>query len=103
MTRLGEQLTIDEILAATAKAVPTWTDRAHRAIDQLAATGRPFTADDITRLIGLPRPDEGVNRNNAVGAVFRAAARRGVIVRVGFTQSGRTRSHGRVLAEWQGT
>lgn len=84
------------------EAVPDWTHRARIGLAVLAATGEEFTAEDLTRLVGLPRPDGGTNRNNAVGAAFSAAARRREIRRVGYRTASIARSHARVLAVWIG-
>ena len=45
-------------------------------------------------------PDTGPNRNNAVGAAFSGAARRGIITRIGYRPSTRVLAHGRVVAVW---
>lgn len=89
-------------MALAQQAVPDWTEDARDAIDYLAAAGRPFTADDLVTLVGLPRPSEP-NRNNAVGAVLNGAARRGVIRRVADRSAARPLSHARRLTVWEGT
>ena len=81
---------------------PDWKVRAEYVIQQLAAAGNPFTADDVIERVGLPTRYQGMNANNAVGAVMSAAARRKQIVRVGFTTANRSSSHARVLGVWQG-
>lgn len=91
----------DQGMALAEAAVPTWTDDARDAIDYLADRGRPFTADDLVALVGLPRPSEP-NRNNAVGAVLGGAARRGRIRRVADATAGRPLSHSRRLTVWEG-
>ena len=89
--------------ALEARAVQIWRARAYDAIDYLAWTGSEFTSEDVVRLIGLPHPGaEGSNRNNAVGAVMNAAARRGVITRVGWSTAQRKTSHAAALAVWVG-
>lgn len=86
------------------QAVPVWADRARLGIAMLAATGREFTSEDLTALIGLPRPGAtGSNRNNAVGAVFSGAARRKEIRRVGYRNATVASSHAAALAVWVGT
>lgn len=85
-------------------AVPSWSELARDAVDYLASTGRQFTSEDLTALIGLPRPDAPEsNRNNAVGAVISGAARRGVIERVGYRNARRARLHSAQLSVWKGT
>jgi hypothetical protein len=87
--------------AAGADRAWTWRGRALDAIRDLAATGVPFTADDVIAVTGLP--DVGSNRNNAVGSVFTTAARRGWIVKTGhYRASRRVLSHARVIAVWVG-
>lgn len=39
----------------------------------LLPVGSEFSADDLTKAVGLP--DEGVNKNNVVGAFFNALAK----------------------------
>lgn len=87
-------------LAETAERVHAWHDRALAALDALAAAGAPFTADDLVERVGLP--DTGTNRNNAVGALFAGASRRGVITRAGYRSSTRVSGHGRIVAVWVG-
>lgn len=60
-------------------AIP-WSSRAWAAIEDLAATGRAFSSDDLVDLVGLPDPDHEPNaRNGAVGAIFRQASTAGLI------------------------
>jgi CTP:molybdopterin cytidylyltransferase MocA len=79
-----------------------WQARASVALDRLVATGEWFTADDLVRLVGVPDADHGQNRSNAVGSFFSHAARRGVIVRVGFRPSVRVMGHARTVSVWRG-
>lgn len=88
--------------AGAADRVWEWRNRALDAIRDLAATGLPFTADEVIAAVGLP--DVGPNRNNAVGAVFSAAAKRGWIVKTGhYRPSRRVLAHARVVAVWVGS
>ena len=80
---------------ASANAIP-WRDQAMPVLEQLAATGRTFSAADITDVVGLPES------RNAVGALFGGAARRGLIQRVGFTQATRRERHASTNSLWQG-
>lgn len=97
----GEELKAKGMADAAAARVE-WMWMAREAIDYLACTGREFTSDDLIRMVGLPRPGEGTNRNNAVGAAFSGAARRGVIERVGDRKAQRVNSHARRLTVWRG-
>jgi hypothetical protein len=99
---LGEELARRGMAqAASSERAWVWGRDAEAAIRQLAASGVPFTADDLIRLVGLP--SWGVNRNNAVGALFTSAAKRGLIVRTGhYRKSRRALSHGRMIAVWVG-
>lgn len=74
-----------------------WRSCADQAIDALAASGRPFTADDV-RELGVPDPSSP----KAWGARFLAAARAGRIVRVGYQPSRRASVHAHPVAVWQG-
>lgn len=61
--------------------------------------GSEFTADDLVRELGLP--DEGVNRNNVVGAVFSTASRAGTIRFAGrMRKSARVARHANVQRVW---
>lgn len=84
-------------------AKPEWAEQAKQTIQQLASSGKPFTADDVIQRIGLPTRYAGMNANNAVGAAVSASARRKEITRIGFKQANRASSHGRVLSIWQGS
>jgi hypothetical protein len=74
---------------------PDWTDRAWSALLELARARRPFTADDVAAAVG-PAPSPG-----ASGALFRAGARSGLIVRVGYGASRRLSRHGGLIRVWQ--
>ena len=58
--------------AATAGRVHHWRMDAGRWFMRLPI-GEEFSADDLIRAVGLP--DEGVNKNNVVGAFFNALAK----------------------------
>lgn len=73
------------------------------AVEKLAATGTPFTSEDVINIVGLPSGREGLHKNNAVGALIAGCAKRGVIVRHGdTTQSRRATSHAAELTYWIG-
>ena len=59
-----------------------------------------FTSDDLIKRVGLP--DEGVNKNNAVGAWFNGLANSRFIVWTGATvKSERVDRHGGMIRVWQ--
>lgn len=67
-----------------------WEQDAREALERVAASGRPFTAYDLTEA-DLRAPQHP----NQWGALFRQAATDGVIRRVGFVESRRPgRKHG---------
>lgn len=81
-----------------------WKDHAMGALYDLASTGKTFTADDLVARVGLPDANAvGMNKNNAVGAIFSAAAKAGWIVPTGnYRKSVRRSNHSAVLAIWTG-
>lgn len=89
--------------AITAPSIQAWRIAARDAILSLANTGRPFTADDLIDIVGLPH-DLEVNKNNSVGAVILNALRSGQIVNTGERKpSARRSNHGRHIPIWIGT
>lgn len=74
-----------------------WKDAADAAIARLARTGRPFTAEDLTDLVGMPP------RHNAIGSRFTTAARAGLIEEIGYKQSTRAARHASRMLVWRGT
>lgn len=95
--RLGRQLRDDGIRRTTRNMDPTWRAQVDQAINQLAATGEPFTADSV-RALGVPEPSSP----QQWGARFQAAARAGVIRRIGYQPSQRASVHAHPVATWQG-
>lgn len=74
-----------------------WTQAAEGAIADLAASGRPFTSDDVCAIVGRPL------HGNAVGAVFRRAVASGALRRAeGMQQSERPAARERWLARYVG-
>jgi alkylated DNA nucleotide flippase Atl1 len=94
LTQLAELLATDGASSALANADEEWRDVAQRELDQLIATGRDFTADDLTRIVGFPE-----NRN-AVGGLIRANRKRLQLVRIATAQ--RDVSHAHLLRVWRG-
>lgn len=83
-------------------AEESWRDAFDREVRRLAHTGLPFTSEDVTAAVDLPRGRKGMNRNNAVGAMMNALAKRGVIRKHGYTKSKVVSSHAAILAVWIG-
>jgi len=77
-------------------AAADWADTAMTVLEHLAAAGVEFDAEDVRRRAGEP-PSPG-----AIGAVFRLAARRGLIQRVDVRRSGRVRRRGGLIFVWRG-
>jgi hypothetical protein len=75
---------------------PDWNEAAWRALVRLARSGAPFSADDLVAEVG-PAESPG-----ASGALFRAAARSGLIECVGYGVSRRLSRHGGLMRRWQG-
>jgi hypothetical protein len=69
-----------------------------QAIHDLAATGRPFTAEDVRDLIGAPLGC----RPNVLGGLFLRAAKAGVIEAVGYQPARRAEARSRPLRVWRG-
>lgn len=101
----GRQLTIEDGLRARDRGleVATWaTDVQWReafdaALARWAVRGVEFVSDDVLAEVGPP-----IGSANAVGARMCAAARAGVIRRVGYRQSSRPSRQGGVVAVWRG-
>jgi hypothetical protein len=74
-----------------------WKDAWRQAITLLAGIGDPFTSDDVRAIAGEPW-----DHANATGSLFNAAARQGVIRRIGYRQSDRATRHKNVVALWIG-
>lgn len=74
-----------------------WRDEVDGIIMAMASSGEEFTAEDVREYAGDPP-----NHHNAMGARFLAAVKQGTIVRVGFANSRRKRSHAAVIAVYRG-
>lgn len=75
---------------------PWFTDGVLRAIDTLAATGRPFTAEHIAELVGEPE------HPNQWGPPFALARSRGVIEHHGAIHAHKRSRKGALLNVWIG-
>ena len=82
--------------------VQRWRAAFARAVEMLAAQGEPFTSEDVTARVGLPREVQQ-NRNSAVGAMMNGLAKRGIIRKTGHrVKSTLPQSHAREILEWVG-
>jgi len=79
----------------------SWAERANTWIAGLP-TGRYFTSNDLLQHVDLPHPDAAKpNQNNAVGAIFSSASKRGLIRKTGdYEPSIRAANRGAVVAIW---
>lgn len=90
-------------MALALDAAAEWREAAYEAIRGLASTRRPFTSEDVVAQVGLPAGGVRTNRNNAVGAVMNASAKRGWIVKTGrHVTAKRKQLHAAELIEWTG-
>jgi hypothetical protein len=80
--------------AIAAAAHPDERAAVDAAIRQLAARGRPFSSNDARPLHNVTGP--------VVGAAFSAAAKAGLIVRVGYEPSTDPGTHAHPVATWRG-
>jgi alkylated DNA nucleotide flippase Atl1 len=82
-----------------ASKTPTYYQQAfERAVRALASSGRMFTSEAVTALVGQPP-----NHPNAVGAMMNGLASQGVIRKTGnYTKAQRDKRHAGLLAEWEG-
>jgi hypothetical protein len=92
----GDVLRDEGMVAVLVATDEEWKVAAERRLDDLARSGERFTSEDLTRVVGVPPSP------NAVGAIVNAAARRGVIRPVGFTNATRPSQHSATLRVWEG-
>jgi hypothetical protein len=76
-----------------------WRVRFDAAIRECAETGEPFTVEHVLAKAGSP-PD---NKRNAIGARLFAAARKGLIERIGYDHSPKASRRAGVIAVWIGS
>lgn len=93
---IGEALANEGMVRATSASCPDAIEVLDQIIARFAATGEPFSANEVRKHI-----PEGV-RKAAVGGRFRHAARRGLIRPVGYVASTDPRTHGHPVRVWQG-
>ena len=86
-----------DLFTIYARSPEQWRADAEKLVSEFAATGRPFTADDL-RDAGLAEPDH----QNRWGGLFRTMAGWGVIRCVGVANSRKPSRHGSLGRVWQG-
>jgi hypothetical protein len=74
-----------------------WKDAALAIIKAMASSGMTFHAEDVRGLVGDPP-----NHPNAFGAVFNAAAKTGLIIRIGDVMAKRDNAHARRISLYKG-
>jgi len=62
--------------------------------------GYRFTSEDITHDVGFPAGEQGMNRNNAVGAFIKALKFHKRIKNVDYVPSRNEKSNGAVIGVW---
>lgn len=86
------------VLAGAERDTPDWVSSALSILESFAKGKERFTSDDFRAFAAGILPDPP--HYNAFGALFNAAAKAGMIQRVGFTKARRAPAHGRVLGVW---
>jgi hypothetical protein len=94
--KTGRELKAEGQARAVAATPSSWVERVDLAIAGLARSGFAFTAEDVRSVAGDP-PNP-----NAMGGRFTAAARKGLIVQVGFAEAERPERHANRMLEWRG-
>lgn len=74
----------------------SWRMNAERVIEELAETGKPFTAVTVAERIGEP------SRHHAWGWLFVSMRQRGVIRQLDTAQSRRPATHKSLVYRWVG-
>lgn len=93
----GRRLRDEGAARVTDNTPNEWVLAADGVIASMASSGSEFTAEDVRDFTGDPP-----HHHNAMGARILAAVKQGIIVRVGFTNSRRKRSHAAVIAVYKG-
>ncbi len=75
-----------------------WKAAFSEAGSALAATGNPFTSEDITTRCGQPPPGTSPN---AVGAMMSGLAKRLKLRIVGHVKARRPNQHATIISQWQ--
>lgn len=90
---------LDAVLDAAERDKAIWLRLASSAIDDLRASGREFSADDVRA--AMPHGLEP-HHPNAWGALFNSYRREQLIELAGYRQSTTTSRNGGVLRMWRG-
>ena len=94
---------IADVLAADTSPIRGYGEYVTEAIGYLANTGEQFDAERVRTLVKVTHPEAPEPHSpNVLPARMRAAASRGVIRPVGFTQARRPSRHASVMRVWQG-
>jgi hypothetical protein len=94
----AKRLATEGARKAERRASLAWRRAAWRHLRARAMGGRPFTASNVTDLIGVPTHD-----TRAMGGLILRASRRGLIVATGeYRATDRIASHGRPERVWRG-
>ena len=78
-----------------------WHAQAVNALAELAASGLPFTSEDLTARVGFPA-EHAANRNNRVGLLIQTHARRLGLRRIAMVKARNPQSNGRLIQQWVG-
>ena len=92
----GWQLALTGMGLADGAESGDWKNRADATMEDLAASGRDFTSEDLISVVGMP------SHPNAMGMRFVIAKRKGLIERVGWKNSSINRQHAHALGLWRG-
>lgn len=94
---------IADVLAADTSPIRGYGDLCTEAIHYLANIGEPFDAEHVRTLVKVTHPDAPEPHSpNVLPGRMQAAAKRGVIRAVGYTQARRPSRHASVMRIWQG-
>lgn len=94
---LGRRLRDEGAARASANADDKWKQRVDEAIGRLAASGVPFSSNDLRKMdLGEP------HHPNAWGARILAASNRKLIEKVASVPSDKPSTHGHNLGLWRG-
>lgn len=105
-TPTGAQLRdqgVSDVLAAATSAIRDYRTDVECVLDELAATGRAFTADHVQKRLRALHGDTWHPSPNVVSAMFSSYAGHGWITCVGYDTSKRPGRHAGLLRIWRGT